>query len=215
MQHPLLVKTVRTSALVGLIAGIIWHVLPHVVWARQIEPELLRHPQAWRLHVPVQREFTDSPDDWQTIAFDGVVLRVPLADSEDRSCGDLPGYCHRTLRVGHLSVHASALTESYTEMLDTRAPDSDDISLLRSASANWKTILALRERVNRPWPPIVSWRFESKTSRGVVTLVRHNNRHSHVVVVFPLDGGGGRTIVITRQSDRGAGQIIGTIAFSG
>jgi len=206
-------KALRVSALIVVVAGLIWHVLPHIVWAQQLEPELERHRHASRLEVPTQRQFEPSPADWSPITFAAVTLRVPLADPQDRSCGAKLGYCYRELSPGRVSIHSGPVTEGYADTLDMRAPHRGDLSLWRSASENWSTILALRERVNATFRPAEAWRYETGATRGVVSLVRLNGKHSHVLAVFPLSGGQGRIIGLAGLDQREVWQIVGSIDF--
>jgi hypothetical protein len=112
-----------------------------------------------------------------------------------------------------VSVHGIPLTESYMETLDVRAPHRGDLSLWRSASANWKTILQLRERVNATFEPAQAWRFETEASRGIVSLVQLNGKHSHVLAVFPWGDGQGRVIGLAGLDQSEVWQIVGSIEF--
>lgn len=206
-------KVVRSSLLALGLATAIWHLLPLVVWAARVEPELSRGPNASCLDVPTIEASAAVPEGWSELVHEGVAIRVPLLDSKQLSCDEGLGVCRRKLVGGNVGIHSQAPRESFEQMIDFRAPDQDDLSMFRSASANWRTIDALRTRVTTSRGKLDTWRYVSPTSKGIVAQTERSGYPRYVIAAYSPDGSKATMIGVSGLGREAVVQMFGSLRF--
>ena len=133
-RRPIRLPRIVVTSLAGF--ALLWHVLPMLVWHAHVRPELASAPNAHRLRVPHSADFERPAPGWTRHDFAGVELFAPLEGAGDTGCGDVPDLCQRAIPGGKLSIARRPPGESHTEMVNLRAPDERDLSIVRSAAAS-------------------------------------------------------------------------------
>jgi hypothetical protein len=191
--------------------GLLWHALPLLAWHVWMQPRLAALPNAHRLRVVEHTEFAPPDPDWTTQRFADVLLVAPFVADDAGGCGDADGLCTRAIPDGSLSITRNLPAESHAEMVDLRAPDERDVSIWRSAAANWATIRALRDRVTTSRSKLESWRYVAPGSRGVVAETPGSGRTRYVVVAYPRGAGAARMVGIVGATPEVVLRIVGSI----
>ena len=208
-RRPIRLPRIVVTSLAGF--ALLWHVLPVLVWHAHVRPVLASAPNAHRLRVPHSADFERPAPGWTRHDFAGVELFAPLEGAGDTGCGDVPDLCQRAIPGGKLSIARRPPGESHAEMVNLRAPDERDLSIMRSAAANWATIRALRDRVTTSRARLESWRYSAHGSRGVVAETDRSGRIRYVVVAYPHGEGEPRMIGIVGGEREIVLRIIGSI----
>lgn len=204
----------RIAMLVAVGWALVWHLLPHVVWALHFDPELSSMDQAAKLDARFVTEFDAPPADWIAIEHRGLILRVPLASDIAGDCARAKDSwrCH-TDGGGKLMIHDAAPPDTFWQMVNMRAPDRGDLSIWRSASANWETIQALRVRVTTSRARLHAWRYTGQHTHGVVAHTDRNGVNRSVVVAYATDGRDSRTVGLVGLPIAAVERVVGSIEF--
>ncbi len=198
---------------VGL-SAVVWHLLPLAVWVLRVAPEVTDGVHAQAVRVETVHEFPAPPADWARVEVGDLVFHAPLAEPVPETCATGVGHCFLQLEGGTLNVSAEGHLEPYDEIVNFRAPDERDLSLFRSAVANWDTIDALRVRALTSRGALESFRFESDAAKGVVaTTVREGNRR-FVVAAYSLDESQARGIGVAGLPVETLYAILGSVEFA-
>ncbi len=204
----------RTAALVILLflaAGL--HVSPVVFWRFSLEPELARGANADRLRAQTIRDLPRAPADWSTLAVRGVSVRAPIRDDQLAECSTCTGGCALALDEGRLTVFDDEPWADADVSFDWLAPDSRDVSLWRSAWANWRTIQALTGRTRMPGGMPLTYRFEVDGWHGVVSPFLSRGVQRYVVYAYAPDGAPAPTLGLSRVSEDVLHRVIGSIGL--
>ena len=187
------------AAAVAIIA--LWHSSPVLLWHLRLEDQLGSHGNAERQHSPLERTSAGGGIGWTEIVSGEISLRAPVMVEERGQCSECAIKCRLPLVDGGiLAIFDAPPPESYAEALDGFAPDSDDITWLRSVPANWRTIDALTDRVRVRPPPPPSFRYLAEGSRGVVTEFVVAGPPRYVIYAYGDDERPARVIGLTGVS---------------
>lgn len=184
----------RPRILIGLLLAtcalaLLLQALPLLLWHLRFERQLgaLGHPE--RLRAERWADLSPAPAGWTTLRVDNLALRIPLPENERVRCRECATRCVLRLEEsGTLGIFDAPENQGYDDLLDYLAPDSGDLSLLRSIARNWQTIDALTDRARNRSEPPASFRFETRTAKGVVTAFHVNGVHRFVVHAFSPSG---------------------------
>lgn len=208
------IRWLRVALGVVVLSALVWHVLPVVVWHLRVARELEGGVHADAVRVETLRSFPSAPGAWQRVEVGNVVFDAPLAEPAPEACAADRGHCFLQLEGGTLNVFMRGHLEPYEQMVNFRAPDERDLSMFRSAVANWETIDALRLRALTSRGGLESFRFESDGAKGVVaTTVRDGNRR-FLVAAYSLDGRQARGIGVAGLPAEALHAILGSVEFT-
>jgi hypothetical protein len=187
-------------ALACLGAGL-WQARPVLVWHLTAAPEIERMGRSERVHVPTELELPDPDPAWARVRVGRLDLRAPLRAGEEESCRSCSGDCRLALEPqgGWLVLFEGDLA-SHEWAVVTFAPSAEDVSLWRGRLANWSTVHALAARATGSTPPLEAFRFDTPTSRGIVSRVVGRDHERFVVYAFAPDGGPGGALAVSRTS---------------
>ncbi len=172
------------------------HLSPLIAWHVGLARPLREAPSAHRLRSAVVDRFPDVPPDWEPWRVGPLAFDLPPDGRRSRGCeGDAAG-CFIELPVGSLSVMPAGHQESYEEMLDFRAPDERDLSVWRSARANWATIRALQIFVQTSRSQLESRRFHSAGAKGVFVRTVREGKTRWVVAAYAPDESASRGLAV-------------------
>jgi hypothetical protein len=183
----------------GLLGLGLWQVRPVLVWHLTVAPEIERMGRSHRVDVETQRLLPAPDPGWPRLRTGRLDLRAPLDARELGRCADCGDGCRLELRdaSGWLAVFEGGL-RPYPASVHSFAPSSDDISLWRPRAANWLTVEALATRAHLSPPPHETFRFETDSSRGIVSRVVGRGGERFVVYAFAPDGSPGGTLAVSR-----------------
>jgi hypothetical protein len=179
----------------------LWHCSPVLLWHLRLEDQLRNHGNAERQHSPLERPSAGNGIGWTGVVSGEISLRAPVSVEGRGQCAECTVKCRLPLEDGGiLAIFDAPPPESYDEVLDRFAPDSDDLTLLRSVPANWRTIDALTDRVRVHPPPPPSFRYLAEGSRGVVTEFVVEGTHRYVIYAYGENEHPARVIGLTGVS---------------
>jgi len=204
-------RVARIAALVVAVGLLTWHVMPVAVWHLMLSEELRAAENASKLRVETRREFPAPPPDWQRLQVGALSFRLPPVRHIPPECTVGIDNCFLEVEGGTVNVFVEGHLEPYGEMVNFRAPDERDLSLLRSARDNWSTIGALRVRVLTSRGSLDSSRFESATAKGVVARTARAGVERYVVAAYSLDESLSRGIGVSGLSPESFHQLLGSL----
>jgi hypothetical protein len=197
------------AALVALVAAPGWYLLPVAVWHLYLAQGLRSAENAERLRVETVREFPAPPADWQRLRLGNLSMMSPPIEVIPPECGSGKDICFLEFEAGTISLFQEGYLEPYREMINFRAPDERDLSVLRSPGENWATIQALRVRVLTSRSRLDSSRFESGTTKGVVAHTTRDGVERYVVAAYSLDEALSRGVGVSGLSEEAFHQVLG------
>ena len=202
-------------ALVVLGLGL-WHARPVLVWHFTVAPEIERMGRSNRVQLGTDLELPAADPGWPRLRTGHLDLRAPLAAGQLDLCAGCADGCRLELRDGSgwLAIFDSKLPP-YPDALNTFAPSADDVSLWRPQADNWQSVEALAARASVSTPPLEAFRFETATSRGIVSRVESRGQERFVVYAFSADGGPGGVVAVSRAGLPVVRQMLGSLKVGG
>lgn len=206
---------VGAGVAVGLAA--VAHASPLIAWHLGVARSLRSAPDAHRLRSPSLETFPEVPSDWEGWTVGDLRFALPAGARQARGCETpdsacfirIPGDGQRA--AASLSVFPLGHEEPYQEMLDFRAPDERDLSLWRSAAANWATVGALQTFVLTSRAKLDSSRFRSEGARGVFVHTIREGRSRWVVSAYEPDGERTRGITVAGLPETAFRALLGSL----
>ncbi|MGH0035804.1 MAG: hypothetical protein ACQGVK_12330 [Myxococcota bacterium] len=215
MSRPVRWPLVAGGACVGL--ALVAHASPLLAWHLGLANALRREPAAHRLRSPTVSEFPSVPDGWEAWSVGALRFALPDGGRRERGCEDAAASCFIVIPAdgardrASLSVFPDGHEEPYDEMRDFRAPDERDLSLWRSARANWRTVGALRTFVLTSRSRLDSSRFESDGARGVFVHSVREGRSRWVVSAYDRAGDTARGLTVAGLSEDDFRALLGSL----
>jgi pimeloyl-ACP methyl ester carboxylesterase len=199
----------------AVLAALLIHALPLLLWHFSFERELeaLGHPE--RLRAVTRSNLPTAPAEWIELRVDNFSLRAPLGENQHMRCGECASHCLlRFEDTGTLAIFDAPPDQGYGDALDRFAPDSRDLSLMRSVARNWQTIDALTDRARVSGEVPESFRFTTPTAVGVVTAFRVQGVPRFVVYAYAPSGEAARVIGIAGVEQPTLEQILGGLRIA-
>lgn len=187
-------------ALATLGAGL-WYARPVLIWHLSAAPQIESMGRSERVHLRTERELPAPDPAWARVRVGRLDLRAPLAEGQLASCASCGRDCRLALdhTGGWLALFQGDLP-SHEAARIAFAPSGDDVSIWRTRMANWSTLHSLAARATGSTPPLEAFRFDTATSRGIVSRVLGEDHERFVVYAFAPDGGPGASLAVTRTS---------------
>lgn len=198
----------------GLLAACVlslglWHARPVLVWHLTVAPEIERMGRSERVQLDTERALPAPDPGWPRLRAGRLDLRAPIAREQLGLCGGCAGGCRLKLGDGGWLALFDSPLEPYQRSVNTFAPSSEDLSLWRHHAQNWLTVEALAARASVSTPPLHAFRFETETSRGIVSRVVSRGNERFVVYAFALDGSPGGTVAVSRAGLAAVRRMLG------
>jgi hypothetical protein len=197
----------------GVVAGtaLVAQLSPLLAWHAGVARLLSEKTAAHRLRSPIANVFPAVPAAWQLQQVGELTLALPPGGRLARGCAIPAEGCFIEWEEASLSVLPSGEIEPYEEMLDFRAPDERDLSIWRSARANWETVGALWTFVTTSRSKLDSYRFAQARAKGVVVHSMRDGRSRWVVSAYAPDESAARGFAAAGFSDEEFQTLLGGV----
>jgi hypothetical protein len=198
---------------VAVVAAIGWQLLPLAVWQLRVGPQLRDLPDAPRLRVETLEAFEAPPADWSLQQLGDLRIAMPPGFALPEDCAP-DAACRISVAGRHLQIFDSSHLEPYRDMINLRAPDERDLSVWRLPTANWNSILALRDRVTTSRSKLDSFRFRNKGSMGVVAQTSRNGVDHWIVAAYALGERSSRGLAFSGFTRADSLVMLGSLDFA-
>jgi hypothetical protein len=176
----------------------LWHARPVLVWHLTVAPEIERIGRSERVQLDTARALPTPDPAWPRLRAGRLALRAPIATGQLELCESCADGCRLELGDGGWLALFDSKLEPYRRSVNTFAPTFEDLSLWRPRAQNWLTVEALAARASVSTPPLHAFRYETETSRGIVSRVVSRGNERFVVYAFAPNGSPGGTLAVSR-----------------